>query len=196
MPPRKSDYTNNIETSEYYTTNIVVCSIIGIAVKLLFGNNYSKDGSNGPASSVLWGYGLVTIAIFFLIFVQVNQYLKTNLQTPTLASGAFRGVFLKILPTLFMFIILAWIVTMNFQFYKQINTGDLAGEYKEFSNMSTVMIIFQLIVLIKYIELSKNGNSETAESKKFANISYIIAILNFVFIAMMNIIIVSYTTDG
>ena len=85
---------------------------------------------------------------------------------------------------------------MNFQFYKQINTGDLAGEYKEFSNMSTVMIIFQLIVLIKYIELSKNGKSETAESRKFANISFIIAILNFVFICMMNIIIVSYTTDG
>ena len=57
------------DISEYNTTNIQACSIIGIAVKLLFGNNYSKDGSNGPASSVLWGYGLVTISIFFLMFV-------------------------------------------------------------------------------------------------------------------------------
>lgn len=192
------------DISQYNTTNIQACSIIGIAVKLLFGNNYSKDGSNGPASSVLWGYGLVTIAIFFLMFVQINQYLKDPSTPPLPTRAVLLGTIFNILPTLLMFIILAWIVTINFQFYKQINTGDLAGEYKEFSNMTTVMIIFQLILVFKYINSkfkSTGGNATNdeknkAEANKFANVSYILAILNFAFIGMMNTIIVSYTTDG
>ena len=192
------------DISQYNTTNIQVCSIIGIAVKLLFGNNYSKDGSNGPASSVLWGYGLVTISIFFLMFVQINQYLKDPSTPPLPSRAVLLGTIFNILPTLLMFIILAWIVTINFQFYKQINTGDLAGEYKEFSNMTTVMIIFQLILVFKYINSnfkSTGGNATNdeknkAEANKFANVSYILAILNFAFIGMMNTIIVSYTTDG
>lgn len=188
------------DISQYNTTNIQVCSIIGIAVKLLFGNNYSKDGSNGPASSVLWGYGLVTISIFFLMFVQINQYLKDPSTPPLPSRAVLLGTIFNILPTLLMFIILAWIMTINFQFYKQINTGDLAGEYKEFSNMTTVMIIFQLILVFKYInsKFKPAGSSSVNndDAIKFANVSYILAILNFAFIGMMNTIIVSYTTDG
>jgi len=191
--------------SQYNTINVLVCSIIGIAVKLLFGNNYSEDGSNGPASSVLWGYGLVAIAIFFLMFVQTNIFLNTNSgKTAGMEQGKLMhllSAILNILPTLMMFIILSWIVILNYQFYKQINTGDVSNEYKEFSNMSTVMIIFQLIVLFKYImTMGKPNSTDSAkneqEASKYASFSYILAILNLVFVGMMNIIIISFSTDG
>ena len=191
--------------TEYNTTNVLALCIIGIAIKLLFGNNYTKDGSNGPASSALWGYGLAGMAIFFLMFVQTQNYIKKNpgsSGTIFVKIAQFYASMLNILPTLMMFIVLSWLVILNYQFYKQINMGKVTTEYSQFSNVSTIMVLFQMAILFKYLFLSTPESSslsslrQEAEQSKYASASYLTALLNFIFIGMMNIIIVYFSTDG
>lgn len=180
----------------YNTRNVLALCIIGVIIKLMFGNNYTQDGSNGPASSSLWGYGLASMAIFFLMFIQLHHSIKTG-------SGAVEGTLMNklkymysivadILPTLFMFVVLSWLVLLNYQYYNKINTGNVASEYKQFSNMSSVMVLFQIAILFKYI-YSKNNKTEAS---KYSSVSYLVALLNIVFIGMMNIIILYFSTDG
>ena len=192
---------------EYNIKNIIAVCSIGIIVKLLFGNNYTDDGSNGPASSALWGYGLATIAIFFLMFVQTHKSVETpsrktsNQESFFIKFKNFYNSMLNIFPTLLMFIVLSWLVILNYQFYTQINKGKVTTEYSQFSNISTIMILFQLAILFKYLYLfipnsSQSKNSREEQQTKFASASYLVALLNIIFIGMMNIILVYFSTDG
>ena len=38
-------------------------ALAGIIFKLFIGNSVSDNGVTGPASSTIWGYGLVTISL-------------------------------------------------------------------------------------------------------------------------------------
>lgn len=184
---------------EYNIKNIIAVCSIGIIVKLLFGNNYTDDGSNGPASSALWGYGLASMAIFFLMFVQTHKSVgkspqkSTSQETFLMKITTFYTSMLNILPTLLMFIVLSWLVLLNYQFYTQINTGNVTTEYSQFSNISTIMILFQMAILFKYLFIP---DSNEDQQSKFASASYLTAILNIIFIGMMNIILVYFSTDG
>tara|TARA_B100000683_G_scaffold45431_2_gene42005 strand:- start:2167 stop:2469 length:303 start_codon:yes stop_codon:yes gene_type:complete len=100
-----------------------------------------------------------------------------------------------------MFIVLSWLVILNFQFYTQINKGMVTTEYSQFSNISTIMIVFQMAILFKYLYLfvpdrSQSKNSIEEQQSKFASASYLTALLNIIFIGMMNIILVYFSTDG
>ena len=109
------------------------------------------------------------------------------------------------LPPLLMFIVLVWLISLNAAYFKQINEGRVASEYAQFSNISTVMIIFQLVVLFKYLkdELmiedggpgSQKGVAEALKSQ-MASITYILTIINLIFVGMMNIVIEFFSTDG
>jgi hypothetical protein len=192
------DYNYNIK-------NIIALCSVGIVVKLLFGNNYTTDGSNGPASSALWGYGLASMAIFFLMFVQRS---RTNSGSGSATSGSitdlagftakmssFYHSMQEILPTLLMFIVLSWLVILNYQYYSQINKGNVTTEYSQFSNISTIMVIFQMAILFKYIYIDPDKQNDPTNAK-YASASYLTALLNIIFIGMMNIIIVYFSTDG
>lgn len=193
------DYNYNIK-------NIITLCSVGIVVKLLFGNNYTTDGSNGPASSALWGYGLASMAIFFLMFVQRSRTNSgsgsttssssiTDLSGFTAKMSSFFHSIQEILPTLLMFIVLSWLVILNYQYYSQINKGNVTTEYSQFSNISTIMVIFQMAILFKYIYIDP-AKQNKPENSKYASASYLIALLNVIFIGMMNIIIVYFSTDG
>lgn len=183
-----------LKSDTYNTKNIFALCIIGLVIKVMFGNSYTQDGSNGPASSALWGYGLASMAIFFLMFVQTHHLVKTNNGTSKLQQVY--AMLSNILPTLLMFIVLSWLVILNYQYYNQINTGKVASEYNQFSNMSTVMVLFQMAILFKYIYANMQGDSNGEEASKYSSVSYLVGILNIVFIGMMNIIILSFSTDG
>jgi hypothetical protein len=193
------DYNYNIK-------NIIALCSVGIVVKLLFGNNYTTDGSNGPASSALWGYGLASMAIFFLMFVQRSRTNSGSGSTTSSGSITYLAGFTakmssffhsiqEILPTLLMFIVLSWLVILNYQFYSQINKGKVTTEYSQFSNISTIMVIFQMAILFKYIYIDPTKQNKP-ENSKYASASYLTALLNVIFIGMMNIIIVYFSTDG
>ena len=46
-------------------------ALAGIIFKLFIGNSVSDNGVTGPASSTIWGYGLVTISLLMVLFINV-----------------------------------------------------------------------------------------------------------------------------
>ena len=56
-------------TREYTLNNLMAFSIVGIIIKLFFSPRITEDGNSGPATSAVWGYGIVSISIFSAMFL-------------------------------------------------------------------------------------------------------------------------------
>ena len=54
-----------MEVLKYDITLLMLFSLVGIVVKLFIGQTHSSDGSYGPASASIWGYGVVALAVWF-----------------------------------------------------------------------------------------------------------------------------------
>ena len=174
---------------KYDISIMVIFAIIGICIKLFFGNKISSDGSQGPASAAMWGYGLVAISILSIIFITfalANRMVK-------LEEGPLQFVKQLIknsLPPLLLFAVLVWLIALNVTYLRRINEGKVANEYNIYSNVSTVLIIVQLIILFKYLKddlmITQGGTVtkvgiEKALKSELASITYILTILNLIF---------------
>jgi len=187
---------------KYDSTNMMVFAFVGILIKLFFGNNTTADGSSGPASSAVWGYGIVALSVLSILFITfalatqmtaVSQY-NTMDFIMKLVQGS-------LVPFL-MLLILVWLISINLTFYKRINEGNVASEYNQFSTVSTILVVVQLMVLFKYLKdafkVEKGGQNGLggAHKSQMASITYVLTALNVIFIGMMNIVVAFFSTDG
>ena len=186
---------------KYDTTNMMVFAFVGILIKLFFGKSTSADGSSGPASSAVWGYGIAALSILSILFITfalatqmtaVSQY-NTMDFVMKLVGGS-------MVPSL-MLLILVWLISMNMTYYKRINEGNVSAEYNQFSTVSTVLVVIQLAVLFKYLKdafAAEKGGKGIAGALKseMASITYVLTALNVMFAGMMNIILAFFSTDG
>ena len=79
--------------------------------------------------------------------------------------------------------------------------GNVASEYNQFSTVSTILVVVQLIVLFKYLKdafsTEKGGNGiGSALKSQMTSITYILTALNVIFAGMMNIVVAFFSTDG
>ena len=186
---------------KYDTTNMMVFAFVGILIKLFFGKSTSADGSSGPASSAVWGYGIAALSILSILFITfalatqmtaVSQY-NTMDFVMKLVGGS--------MVTSLMLLILVWLISMNMTYYKRINEGNVSAEYNQFSTVSTVLVVIQLAVLFKYLKdafaTDKGGNGISGALKsEMVSITYVLTALNVIFAGMMNIVLTFFSTDG
>jgi len=183
--------------------NMLALSGAGVIIKLFLGTEYSSDGTSGPASSTIWGYGLTAISLFSLAFISLALAKECNMEDgigkfiQAAGSSNFMPIFLLLL-------VLIWIISLNVMYFKRINKNRVANEYHQYSIMSSVLIIFQLILLYQYFSnlLSKDTNKsgfkmihKTIASHSIS-IIYIFTLLNFILTGMMQIVLEYYSTDG
>lgn len=192
---------------------------LGIFLKLFFGQTYSQDGSNGPASSTMWGYGLILVCLasFFLInFIkdEDKNKLKSNNndeETTAIIIITFEKIleFIKefinyknnTMSIIFMFFVLLWAFSINFTHYKRINQGLVANDYNFYSTISTILITIQLIVLFRQMTSTANTSPllkehNLNENKRYNGMSFLISIINFVFLLISTITLEYFSTDG
>lgn len=186
----------------YDITIMMIFSFIGIIIKLFFGNITTTDGSQGPASAALWGYGVVAMSVLVIMFINfalASQMMELNKYSSN-TIGFIKALLTSSMPILLTFIILVWLLIINTTYYKRINEGKIANEYNTFSTISTILVVFQLVILFKYLNdevLTKKGNLIAGVLKgQLASITYVLSILNLVFIGMMNIVLEFFSTDG
>ena len=202
--------------------NIVILAFAGILIKIFFQENYSQDGTVGPASTTIWGYGLTSIAIIILIFIsfylikkncsnsnkqQANECDDLNdeelfFQNKNVAISFkyLKMVFKNILPIFLTLFIIFYIILLNFMYFNRINTNRVTDSYHNYSFISTILIIIQLILIVRYIyiDLESNGSNDpndniTTLSK---NATYILSTINFVFVVIIHILLAFFSTDG
>ena len=194
--------------TEYDMHNMIGFSIVGILIKLFFGSN-TEDGSSGPASASIWGYGVVALAIIsvLVIFISLASTI-TNIEKFNVV-GFLKTLVKYTFPSLLTLIVLIWLITLNVIYFKRINQGKVADEYYTYSTMTTFIVIFQIITLFKYLNdnLSKINTQisvDAASGKGSFNIAndsmayatYFFTFLNFIFIGIMTIVLEFFSTDG
>jgi hypothetical protein len=188
----------------YDINNLVLFAFIGIIIKLFLGSSTTDDGSRGPASSAIWGYGVISaslLGIMFITFAMTTQMSKMSENS----LGFVKSLLMHSLPPILMLSVLVWLITINGEFYKRINQGDVAKEYNTYNNLSTFMVMIQLGVLYKYLVdellIGKGGPTNKtmlidALRSRLASVTYLLTLGNMMIASVMTIILKYFSTDG
>ena len=192
---------------EYVINSMLMIALVGMCIKMFFGNNTSIDGSYGHASSTIYGYGVVAFAILTVMFITFAIHDRVGRMEN---KGGLWGIlsFLKgfissSAPSIFTIITLCWIISLNISHFTQINKGVAATEYFQLSKGSSFLIIIQILCLFQYLKLfinniNPNGDKKDAASNmaRITFATYFIIAINLIVAGMMTIILTFFSTDG
>jgi len=177
----------------YDTKILMVFALIGIIIKVFFGS-ITEDGSSGPADATIYGFGLVDISILSIIFITfalASRMANVNLGIMQFIKNLVIGAY----PSIIMLVMITWLIVINATYRKEINKGTVPSEYNSFSFMSTVLILIQLALLFK-ITHNEVNNIQDPNASLMKSLSFLLSILNFLFIGIINIILKFFITDG
>jgi hypothetical protein len=195
--------------------NLVVLAVSGIIVKIFFEENYTKLGNTGPASTTIWGYGLTAISLVLMIFMAIYLTTKSRDDSDKLLLERGKGdknifeYYISILssgaiPVIFTLGIIVYIITLNFMYFTRINSNKVSTSYPIFSFFSSLLIIIQIGIIIKYMYSILNGietkTNESTDKKKdqaiLKGVSLVITTFNYIFVMILHILLAFFSTDG
>jgi len=173
-----------------YDVNIMYgFALVGIFIKLFFGDSQSDDGNSGRATAAIWGYGTVLLSLLGILIISFSfASLSADGKQSNILEFLKKMVVIS-LPTTIMILLLSWEIALNTIYYKKINKGEIASEYYSYSKLTTFLIMAQLVVLFMSLLSDEKPN-------KFTYSSYFIGLLNVIFIGINNIILTFFSTDG
>ena len=178
--------------------NLIVLACAGIFIKLFFSENYSKFGNAGPATTTIWGYGLTSLALTIMIFVAIS-YTNKDKNDETLFGNKinFFASLGMITPIILTLLVMIYIIYLNMLFFTRINTNKVTPDYHTYSFMSSTLLLVQILLISNYLLKTLNNTSTkedlTLELTKM--LTYILAVVNIVFILMIHISLVFFSTD-
>jgi hypothetical protein len=179
-----------MKANNKYDINIMYgFAIVGIIIKLFFGDSKSIDGNSGRATAAVWGYGTILLSLLGILIISFSFASLTDDGKQTNIFEFLKKMTIISLPTTIMILLLAWEITLNIIYYKKINKGTIATEYYDYSKVTTFLILSQLIILFLSLLQDETPN-------KFTYSSYFIALLIIIFIGINNIILTYFSTDG
>jgi len=192
-----------------YTINIMfIFALIGMCVKVFFGSEKSKDGTYGPANTIIYGYGIVALSILTVMFISYAIHDRIgkieNKGKVESIVNFIKSFFTSSMPSVLTIVVLIWIITLNVTYYTRINMGLVAKEYYQLSAGTSFLFVFQIVCLFQYLKLyikiktdSKNATEEDATSQsRIAFATYFITAINLIVVGMMTIILQFFSTDG
>jgi len=187
-----SNISEGIKSNEYVFSIFSGFVLIGIVIKLFF-NDKQSDGSSGPASATIWGYSIISFSLIGVLFI------ATTLD-PTV-KGSFKKLLSHGLPIILLLLILFWMVSLNIKYYDKINKGLVANEYYNWSHISTLIMIFQIVLVTLYIKkilssrMTDNNLSVPASGKGIVA-GYFLVLLNTISVGIQQVVLDNFTTDG
>lgn len=190
---------------ETITNNLYLIAMIGVIIKLFLTQSTTSDGSSGPASGSVWGYGLIMFSVLGLLVIQFSNYKSKGgegLDKKAKMMADFKKIFNNSIFTIILVAIIGWLVALNIIYFKEINEGKVATEYSSYNKLSTILVFIQLWLLNKYTTLVSAENSEDNKSgkKKYISVykalSALLSVGNIITIIILNIILKYFSTDG
>ena len=180
--------------------NIVILACVGVIIKLFFSENYSRLGNMGPASSTIWGYGLTAIALSIMVFIGIYSSKKPLFDNPvsSKANNLLEIMFGNVLPIILTLFVIIYTIYLNFSYYTRINSDKVTRDYHTYSFMSSFLIIVQIILISKYLYhylLDSKDSKDSSKAELAKNITYILCVVNFIFILMIHISLAFFSTD-
>ncbi len=178
---------NDSKLTTYIFTSFIC---VGIFTHLFFSNIYSSHGNYGPASALVWGYGIILLSIFSLLFLQQTNNSSVN-------------VSLKQIPVdnIILMVLILWIITINVKNSKKINSRKVPNNFYNYSWSTTILIMLELVIfMLKMTILSDSSNTNlfkdsTNTISNINFISYLLLTLIFLLIIIQQIILDNFSVD-
>lgn len=192
---------------EIYTLSGI--ALFGLLLKI-FISKKSFDGLQGPADATIYGYSITLLStVLLLIYIYWLSSKEAMKETPLVSAIK---MFSNSLPVLVFISVLIWSIVINSIFKTKINKGYVTNDYDKFQIISTILIVFQFLIIIKYIinltvgNETKNNSSITYNvelnklidtfGKILPTFSYLFAVVNYIILGIIHISLEYFTTDG
>ena len=177
--------------------NLISLACAGIIIKLFFVENFSKLGNVGPASTTIWGYGLTAISLTIMIFMSIHLISNSDVIEEEKSIFDFIKLILSdVLPIVLTLFIIIYVISLNFLFFKRINSNRVTDSYNTYSFISSILITIQIGLIFKYLYSYLNNSSNKSDNMLAKYATYIITTVNFIFILIIHILLAFYSTDG
>ena len=199
-PPNVNDGRNGYG----YLINIMMLfAMVGMCIKIFFGNITSPDGTIGRASSTIWGYGAAALAILTVMFISYAIHDKIRgIKKDNNLISFLKSFLTSSMPAILTIITFFWIISLNISYFTRINKGEVAVEYYQLSAGTSFLFAFQILCLFQYLkeyikDVTKQGDKDSVDTmNRLAFATYFIAALNLIVVGMMTIILEFFSTDG
>jgi len=177
--------------------NLIVLACAGIVIAVFFKENYSKLGNIGPATTTIWGYGLTGLALTIMIFVGISYTNKNNSDELFGNSVKVFSSLGMVIPIILTLLVIIYIIYLNITFFTRINSNKVTPDYHTYSFMSSILLLLQIVLISNYLLKTLNSTDPkdkvTIELTKL--LTYILSVVNIVFIIMIHISLVFFSTD-
>lgn len=215
---RKGIFGFGFSNNEYMNLlNLAVLACAGVIIKIFFQDNYTKLGNRGPATTTIWGFGLTALSLFIMIFMSIHlsNNTKNYLETKEDSTLIFfiKSIMNDTLPIVLTFIIIVYIIILNFIYFTRINSNKVSDTYTTYSFFSSALIIAQIFIIIKYMfslififntkprkivnnppnNILKNAIEQHTIIKSF---SFVLITINLIFVGIKHVLLAFYSTDG
>ena len=180
--------------------------IIGILVQVFFGQapKFFGQPSNDYATATVYGYGFCLLSLFGLL---ISSFAISSRDSTSQGFSGFINVILKnAMPLIVTVIVVALILTLNIIYYAQLNSGSVADEYYQFSNMSSFFMLIQFVIIIKYLidlllgqqkkDEGKSGGVMNALASELSSFIWVLSIINISIVGILYVILKYFSTDG
>lgn len=194
--------------------NLVVLACAGIIIKIFFQENYTKLGDVGPATTTIWGYGLTATALFIMIFMSIYLSRKTAENEDAKNKNIFETnqttfsfymnlLFNDTIPIVLTFALIVYIISLNFTYFKRINSNTVSDSYHSYSFFLALLLIIQVTLIVKYmfnlLNRINSGLTNSQQNKEYnaiKSVTYVLATINFIFAFIIHILLSFFSTDG
>ena len=200
------DYIRSVSNLPFDIKTLLFLAVTGVLIKIFLSGQISEDGSSGPASSAVWGYGLTTFSLFGLLIITIALSSQQTMRDTIWMT--IKTTLTSSFPLIATLLVLSWLVILYSAYSLRINKGKVAPEFNQFSFASSFLIVLQLIVVFKYlidksnINLGQVNKDSTfgkvlgALTSELTSVVVILTLLNLIFVGMMQIIVEFFSTDG
>jgi hypothetical protein len=127
-------------------------------------------------------YMALLCAIIFTLAINWKTMAKTNL-------------LMSILPLIILIIIIAFLIILLYKYSDRIIGNNVSEYYTSFMNMSTILVLVQLIIIMKGFFDIDSGKSTTIQPKMIA-LLLLLGTINMIIVITLGVILKSYITDG
>lgn len=172
-------------------------AIVALVVRMIFAE-VGKDYATATVST----YGFSLLALMGILASSFALNYKGEMKESSYSF--FKKMVSHAIPSLTLAIIIIAILVQNIVYFDKINEGKVAGEYFQFSGVSSFLILVQLGLVLKYMmDIMKGTSSNNDTSKLFSILAnelfYIILIvtmLNLFMTGILQVILQFFSTDG
>ena len=149
-----------------------------------------QELANNGFNIAFTGNIITMSGILFLILLSSLFSVNNSGNLPSTFT-IIKNMIFESLPSVLTFMVIIYIIIINFTYKKKLVNGDVANEYYSYSLFSSLLLLFQVGLLIKYILDISNGKESDITS-----VIYVLTVINFMLLGVMQVILNFFSTDG